>query len=500
MRIVLPCATIAAITSAWGLLVSADGGAAAAKELDAVDGGGDDDEDIATSRSRAPRSMRDAAENGEECDHHLEGGGIGTKADVGVLRCGPGRTCAADVTSSVGGRCVTSSSSSSSSVIPIERPDAPLMAAFPSRGLHVMMQRGEHALRRLQNSTEDSGYVCPKSCPQNICDCLEQGDIDANFATCAPVIHSACITGLVSECVPDYYPTSYTDIYCHLVACLVDGPEGCTSEYDNYCQDYALEEDVHKCCCYVQEMFELSGNTTVSAVPNPDNSTEDAGYACPTNCPQNICDCLEQGDDFDVATCAPVIHSACITGLFSECVPDYLATYYTEIACNLVSCLDDGPEGCVNEYYKDYCRATYALEEDVDKCCCYTQKWFELFGNTTVSADPTPPPSDPLTVSLAPMITSAPTPPSTLTTVPSVAPTSSSRGAPTVEPSDSPIVMPAPIIIPAEDNANAPGSVAASPPTMASSVGRRAAHRPIAMAAFAASLFFSAGGAFWIFA
>jgi hypothetical protein len=46
MRIVLLCATIAAITSAWGLLVSTDGGATA-KELDAVDGGGDNH--IATS-------------------------------------------------------------------------------------------------------------------------------------------------------------------------------------------------------------------------------------------------------------------------------------------------------------------------------------------------------------------------------------------------------------------------------------------------------------------
>jgi hypothetical protein len=426
MRIVLPCATIAAITSAWGLLVSADGGAAASKELDAVDGG-DDDDDIATSRSRAPRSMRDAAEDGEECDHHhLEQGGIGTKADVGVLRCGPGRTCAADVTSSVGGRCVTSSSSSSS-VFPIERPDAPRMAAFPSRGLHVMTERGEHALHRLQNSTEYGEFVCPTNCPQDVCDCFLQDDA----AMCAPAVHSACITGLFSECVPDYYPQNYTEIYCDLAACLADGPEGCVSEYSKYLclATYALEEDVNKCCCYVQAMSQISENAAVS----------------------------------------------------------------------LAACLVDGPVGCTSEYYKDYCRATYALEEDVDKCCCYLQMMYQIYGKTTVSAAPTPTPSDPPKVSPAPMITSASNSSSVLTTVPSVAPTSSPRGAPMVEPSDSPVVMPAPIIIPAEVDAVVPGSVATPPPTTASSGGRTAAHRPIAMAAFAASLIFSAGGAFWIF-
>ncbi len=95
-------------------------------------------------------------EDRDECDHHLEGG-IGTKADMGVLRCGPGLTCAAGVTSSIEGRCMNSSSSSS--VFPIERMDVPRMAAFPSRGLHVMTQRGKHVNCCLQNSTkEDAGF------------------------------------------------------------------------------------------------------------------------------------------------------------------------------------------------------------------------------------------------------------------------------------------------------------------------------------------------------
>jgi len=84
MRIVLPCATIAAITSAWGL-VSADGGAAAAdavEELDAADGGGD----IALARSRAFRSRDDA----EERTHT-------SSPDVAVV-VGGGRSATSSVT------------------------------------------------------------------------------------------------------------------------------------------------------------------------------------------------------------------------------------------------------------------------------------------------------------------------------------------------------------------------------------------------------------------
>jgi hypothetical protein len=207
-------------------------------------------------------------------------------------------------------------------------------------------------------------------------------------------------------------------------------------------------------------------------------------FGCPTNCPQNLCNCFKQSQgDLDLAIfaiCAPEIHSVCIDGLFSECYPGYghLREHPPIPHCSLAACY---VEGCTitSEYYKDndFCQAYYALEEDIDRCekqyCCSVQAMEQLYGNTTVSAAPTPPPSDPPMVSPVPMTTSAPMSSSVLTTVPSVAPMSSPRGAPTV---------------------------AASTPTTASSGRQHAAHRLIVMAAFAASLFFSAGGAFWIFA
>lgn len=240
MRIVLPCATIAAITSAWGL-VSADRGAAAAdavEELDAADGGGD----IALARSRAFRSRDDAEERthtsspdvvvvvgrGEECDILGDYGGLVTKADVGVLHCGHGRTCEADATSSAGGRCVAASASSSSSssftsvLLPRDRapPRAPV---FPSRSSPAL-------LRRLQdsNSTNSTAagdeFVCPTNCPKNFCDCARGQHSDGEGGDafkCAPELHSTCINELIPECVPEDTLTFYTETYCPFAACVV---------------------------------------------------------------------------------------------------------------------------------------------------------------------------------------------------------------------------------------------------------------------------------------
>ena len=226
MRIALPCVTIAAITSAWGLL-SADRGAAAdaVDELDAADGGGPDASadysDFA--EERTPSSPDVVVVGGEECDVLGDYGGLMTKADVGVLHCGPGRTCEADATSSAGGRCVAAASSSS--VLPRDRPyAAPRAPLFPSRGL----QMGR--LRRLQDSnstnstTAKDEFVCPTNCPKNFCDCArsedEKGEGGDAFK-CAPELHSTCINELIPECVPEDTLTFYTETYCPFAACVV---------------------------------------------------------------------------------------------------------------------------------------------------------------------------------------------------------------------------------------------------------------------------------------
>jgi len=148
-----------------------------------------------------------------------------TKADVGVLHCGHGRTCEADATSSAGGRCVASASSSSSSsasvLLPRDRapPRAPV---FPSRDL-----KAGALLRRLQDSNSTAAedeFVCPTNCPKNFCDCARGQHSDGEGGDafkCAPELHSTCINELIPECVPEDSLTFYTETYCPFAACVV---------------------------------------------------------------------------------------------------------------------------------------------------------------------------------------------------------------------------------------------------------------------------------------
>jgi hypothetical protein len=259
MRIALPCATIAAIISAWGLVSADDGRVLAVEEVDGADDGAAGN--VASSRARAPRSRRvQSPSDGEECDVSVDYGGLVSEADVGVLHCGPGRTCVADGNSSVGGRCVTVDTSSSAADLPNDRPVVlPRMAIFPSRDAHMARRLStDPRLRRVQ---EDGGFVCPTNCPQSFCDCaraLNGNDADGDAYKCAPELHSTCVTGLIPECVPADNLSFYTETYCPFAECVVvsgETYENCYCEYNkNYCVTYyAFQESIDKCaigsCC-----------------------------------------------------------------------------------------------------------------------------------------------------------------------------------------------------------------------------------------------------------
>ncbi|KAL3816398.1 hypothetical protein ACHAXA_008368 [Cyclostephanos tholiformis] len=477
MRIALPCTTIAAITSAWGL-VSADDGRVAVEEVDGADDGVGN---IASSWARVPQLRHEqSSSDGEECDTSHDYGGLVTEADVGILHCGPGRTCVADVTSSVGGRCMTVDSYSSSA-LPSDRPVVlPRTAIFPSRDAQMARRLSTNTLiRRVQ---EDEVFVCPTNCPQSFCDCA-RGSEDANIYTCASEVHSSCINGLIPECTPANLFSYYTETACPFAACVVSGGtrENCECEfYKDYCVlYYSFQESIESCaigsCC--------------------DTQPEGEKYVCipelqPTGAPT-----LEPTDT-RVPTGTPTISAAPTISPKPTISPPPSSSPTISFAPTVspapTPLASEGPS------------AAPTISPEVSTIATFSPTAYPT-GSPTVTPAPTisPPPTTVPSVSPAPTISPAPTV-SHAPTVITVAPTESPQ-----YPSSSPIATPLPtgeeLSIKEEDDAVElgtaeggadPSVVEVAPPPLTVTSGGSATNSIAMMATFTASLLLGLGVTF----
>eukprot|EP00581_Thalassiosira_minuscula_P017612 CAMPEP_0183716166 /NCGR_PEP_ID=MMETSP0737-20130205/10163_1 /TAXON_ID=385413 /ORGANISM="Thalassiosira miniscula, Strain CCMP1093" /LENGTH=596 /DNA_ID=CAMNT_0025945387 /DNA_START=33 /DNA_END=1823 /DNA_ORIENTATION=- len=97
-------------------------------------------------------------------------------------------------------------------------------------------------------------------------------------------------------------------------------------------------------------------------------------FDCPTGCPQDFCDCAT--NDGNVQNCAAELHSVCVNGTLTNCVPENFINFYREVYCNFASCLVNGTsyEDCSCGYYKDYCNLYYGIVDSLERCeaseCC----------------------------------------------------------------------------------------------------------------------------------
>ena len=171
-------------------------------------------------------------DTGEECNTFIS---IDTKdkvvVDVGVLLVGcenhDGQECRKDETSSLGGRCTTSKTTS------------------------AIIQRTRQTISKpkLRFLQETEGLVCPENCPQSFCGCIESffdgiGEELANYnstteesdelfgnfkdPTCATEVKSVCGNDeVLTNCDPNllYLPET-----CPYLTCLIDA----------YAADYPL--------------------------------------------------------------------------------------------------------------------------------------------------------------------------------------------------------------------------------------------------------------------
>lgn len=257
MRIILPSASIAAVSGAW--IVGAARGESRDNDNAAIS-------QVVHDVNEAYRSPNVSTTLGRECNSFdivvpkAAAKRVG-KIDLGVLGCGPDETCEVDGSSSLGGRCATATATASASV----REGGPQFPIFASRRRRNTIMRQ----RSLQTDTailidgtggEEEQFTCPTDCPQEFCDCA-QNDGDAH--KCAAELHSVCVEDLLEACVPNKWLTFYTQTYCPVARCVhveKKSYEECEcGYYKDYCQVYyAYENSIDKCeigdCCDSQPL------------------------------------------------------------------------------------------------------------------------------------------------------------------------------------------------------------------------------------------------------
>ncbi|KAL7549912.1 hypothetical protein ACHAWF_016547 [Thalassiosira exigua] len=267
MRTAFPAATVAAALGGGPASRPALAFAAAEKEDRAVAVGAGKKKSLARDSDGTASSLR-ARTDGAECAVEEKPSGGGT--DVGILTggssCEADEICEKDGTSSLGGRCASSTK---------KKLVTPKVAAFTRRQRRASTLLANRRRRAqddrqvgsggaaLANATdtgdeeEEEEFVCPTFCPEEFCNCA-RSDEGGDAERCAPELNMVCEQDLLAECVPDRYLKFYTSTYCPFAKCLaVDSrpyAECSCDYYDAYCKAYyTFQESMEKCaigqCC-----------------------------------------------------------------------------------------------------------------------------------------------------------------------------------------------------------------------------------------------------------